>query len=107
MTPEKFRRIALDLPGAEERAHMNHPDFRVNGRVFATMGYPDKSRAMVKLPPEKQAEFVELEPAAFSPLNGAWGKQGCTSVILAKAGEEAAGAALTLAWQHASRKKRR
>jgi hypothetical protein len=53
-TPADFRRIALSLPETEERKHMNHPDFRVAGKIFATLGYPDKTRAMVKLPPEQQ-----------------------------------------------------
>ncbi|HVO98763.1 MAG TPA: MmcQ/YjbR family DNA-binding protein [Bryobacteraceae bacterium] len=107
MTPEDFRRIALELPGAVESAHMNHPDFRVNNKIFATLGYPDKACAMIKLPPGKQREFVELGHAAFSPVKGAWGKQGATTVELAKAREDTVRAALTLAWQSTSQKKRR
>lgn len=105
MTSEDFRRIALGLEGAVESAHMGHPDFRVNGRIFATLGYPDKEWAMVKLPPDQQAEFVEL--GGFSPVKGAWGKQGSTSVQLKKVKENALTAALTLAWQSVSLKKTR
>src|SRR3974390_2515950 len=85
MTPDQFRRLALSLPDTEERAHHHHPDFRVKGKLFATLGYPDASRAMVKLTPEQQAEFVHDYPEVFSPVNGARGRQGCTSVLLPKA----------------------
>jgi predicted DNA-binding protein (MmcQ/YjbR family) len=107
MTPDTFRQLALALPGAEEGSHMGHADFRVQKKVFATLGYPDDGQAMVKLPAEKQAEFIELEPTAFSSASGAWGRQGCTMVLLAKAREKTIGAALELAWQQASVKKRR
>ena len=72
MTAAEFRRLALSLPEAEEREHMNHPDFRVGGKIFATLGYPDRSRGMVKLFPDQQAEFVAANPAMFVPVNGAW-----------------------------------
>jgi YjbR len=85
MTPNQFRRLALSFPDTEERAHHHHPDFRVKGKLFATLGYPDASRAMVKLTPEQQAEFVNDCPDVFSPVTGAWGRQGCTSVLLPKA----------------------
>src|SRR5271167_1989134 len=65
MGPEEFRKLALSLPNCEERQHMDHPDFRVGGRVFATLGYPDEKWAMVKLTPEQQAEFICREPAIF------------------------------------------
>lgn len=86
---------------------MGHADFRVQKKIFATLGYPDEAQAMVKLPPEKQAEFIELEPAAFSPASGAWGRQGSTMVRLKNAREKTVKAALELAWQQASVKKRR
>ena len=105
MTSEDFRRIALSLPGATESAHMNHPDFRVNGKIFATLQYPDDEWAMVKLPPDRQAEFVELHPKAFSPVKGAWGRQGATTVLLKAANEESVRGALMLASENASQKK--
>jgi hypothetical protein len=107
MTPDDFRSLALSLPDALESAHMNHPDFRVNGKIFATLDYPEKGWAMVKLPPDRQAEFVELKPSAFVPVKGAWGRQGATSVILKAVKEETLRGALTLAWQLASQKKSR
>jgi hypothetical protein len=61
---------------------MHHPDFRVAGKIFATLGYPDKSWGMVKLTPEKQAELMHDEPRAFVPAAGAWGRQGSTTVHL-------------------------
>jgi hypothetical protein len=73
MSTDAFRRAALALPGAVENAHMNHPDFRVGNRIFATLGYPDGSWAMVKLPPEEQHRLVESMPETFKPAAGAWG----------------------------------
>jgi len=73
MTLEAFRRLALALPESVEREHMNHPDFRVGGRIFATLSYPDKTRGMVKLNPAQQEEFVGSHPRKFAPVNGVWG----------------------------------
>jgi len=99
MTADDFRRLALSFANTEERAHMNHPDFRVNGKIFATLGYPNAERAMVKLPPEQQANFVKAEPDSFVPVNGAWGRQGCTSVILRAAKKTMVRKALEEAWK--------
>jgi hypothetical protein len=85
MTAEQFRKLALSIPDSEEHAHHNHPDFRVRGKIFATLGYPDQTRAMVRLTPEQQAEFMHDHPDLFSPCAGAWGRQGSTSVCLPKA----------------------
>jgi hypothetical protein len=67
MTANEFRKIAFSLPEAEERAHMSHPDFRVGGKIFATLGYPDKTRGMVKLSPEEQHYFSKDYPDVFIP----------------------------------------
>jgi len=107
MTTEDFRQIALSFPGAIEKAHMNHPDFRANGKIFATLHYPDDGWAMVKLPPDQQQSFIELQPSAFVPVKGAWGRQGATNVRLRIVKEDSLRAALTLAFQHASQKKRK
>jgi YjbR len=98
VTPNQFRRIALAMNGAVEGSHMDHPDFRANGRIFATL-YPDNTRGMVKLTPEQQEEFMHSDPESFEPASGAWGQQGCTTVRLAKADEATVGEAMTLAWQ--------
>ena len=101
MTADDFRQLALSLPETTEREHMNHPDFRVRGKIFATMGYPGAEWAMVKLPPEQQANFVQAEPRAFVPVKGGWGLKGCTSVVLAAARKPMVRKALAEAWNAA------
>jgi hypothetical protein len=103
MTANGFRRIALGMKGAIEGSHMGHPDFRAHGRIFATLK-PGLKAGMVVLTPEQQAVFVREHPGAFAPENGAWGRQGCTGVLLAAVDEETAGEALTLAWQNSATK---
>jgi len=99
MTPAAFRRTALSLPDAVEGAHMGHADFRVNGKVFATLGWPDKAWAMVKLPLQLQDALVRAAPAAFEPATGAWGRQGSTMVRLASADNAMLNDAIRSAWQ--------
>jgi hypothetical protein len=99
-TAADFRRLALALPQTEQRQHMNHPDFRVAGKIFATLGYPNKERGMVKLTPTQQDEFVAAYPAAFQPVRGAWGQKGCTSVLLSQATKRALKQALLAAWRN-------
>jgi len=99
MTSDEFRRLAVSMNGAVEGAHMNHPDFRANGKIFATL-YPDGERGMVKLTPEQQQDFISADGAAFEPASGAWGRQGCTTVRLAVADEDKLGEAMTLAWKN-------
>jgi hypothetical protein len=102
MTPDEFRRIALSLDDAAESAHMGHPDFRANGRIFATL-YPDGVSGMVKLTPDQQQDFMRADSGAFTPASGAWGRQGCTTVRLDSVEEETLGAAMTLAWQNTAK----
>ena len=106
MTAEEFRHAALALPGAIESAHMNHPDFRVASRIFATLGSPDAAWGMVKLPPEEAAKLLEAMPQAFTPAAGAWGRQGSTLVRLAAARAETVEPALELAWHLAQKAKK-
>jgi hypothetical protein len=98
MTAKDFRRLALGLEGVVEAEHMNHPDFRVGGKIFATL-QPGLKKGMVSLSPEEQERFMEEAPTTFEPAAGAWGRDGATAVILASAGEEIVGEALTLAWR--------
>ena len=105
MTLDDFRRLALGFPETSESAHMNHPDFRVGGRIFATLCYPTQEWGMVKLSLEQQQVFVESEPEAFVPVKGGWGRQGCTNVRLAAVKESALQRALGEAWQQAALKK--
>ena len=99
MTQQTFRRIALGMTDAVEGAHMGHPDFRVKGRIFATL-QPAYNRGMVKLTPEQQRRFLHEAPEVFSPESGAWGRQGYTRVHLEAADEDTLGEAMTLAWQN-------
>jgi hypothetical protein len=99
LSPDDFRRIALSFAGAEEKSHVGHPDFRVRGKVFATLGYPDAAWAMVALMPEQQADFMALAPEAFKPANGAWGRQGSTLVRLEAVAPDVLEHALAAAWR--------
>lgn len=105
MTPNDFRRIALALPEAEEGSHMSHPDFRVAGKIFATLGYPDKSRGMVKLSPEEQHYFSKDYPDVFVPVKGAWGRGGATSVHLKAAKKDMLSKAIQAAWRNTAPKR--
>ena len=98
-TADDFRRIALSFAGAEERSHMAHPDFRVGGRIFATLGAPDEDWGMVALMPEQQEDFIALAADAFKPAAGAWGRRGSTLVRLDAVGEDVLEAALAAAWR--------
>jgi hypothetical protein len=104
MTAGEFRRLALSLPETEERSHMNHPDFRVGGKIFATLGYPDTTRGMVKLFPDQQAALVAADPKTFAPVPGGWGRQGCTHVLLKAANKGRVREALGAAWERAAGK---
>ena len=99
MTAKDFRRIALGLQGAVEGKHMAHPDFRANGRIFATLSSDPGWGCIVKLTPGQQRRFVEADPETFAPAKGAWGRAGSTMVRLASADGETIGEAMTLAWQ--------
>lgn len=102
MTANEFRRIALSFPETEEGSHMNHPDFRVRGKIFATLAYPNKEFGMVKLPPRAQGEFVLANPKAFIPVKGSWGRKGATSVLLKAARSTILRKAMAEAWNFAA-----
>ncbi|HEX9947857.1 MAG TPA: MmcQ/YjbR family DNA-binding protein [Allosphingosinicella sp.] len=105
-TPDDFRRIALAFPGAVEGSHMGHSDFRVGGKIFATLGSPDEAWGMASLMPEQQEDFMTLAPRAFEPAAGAWGRGGSTLVRLEAVTEELLEAALGAAWRKRAGKKR-
>lgn len=92
--------MALSLPETEEREHMDHPDFRVRGKIFATLGYPDEHWAMVKLNPDQQQAFTQSEPSVYSPVTGGWGRRGATSVRLKAADKTSVHRALRTAWRN-------
>ena len=99
MTPADFQTIALSMPDASESAHMAHPDFRVGGKIFATLGYPDKDHGVVVVPPEEQARLVKNHPKVFAPAKGAWGKSGSTTVRLEAVDKATLRKALEIAWR--------
>jgi hypothetical protein len=105
MTAADFRRMALRFPEATEGAHMNHPDFRVGGKIFATLGYPEMGVGMVKLLPDQQQGFVLAEPKVFAPVNGLWGRRGATYVHLKIAKKGIVQKALAAAWRNTAPRK--
>ena len=102
MTAKDFRSLALSFPEASEEAHMGHPDFRANGKIFATIHH-DHKWGMIRLTPEQQRKFVQGNAGVFAPENGAWGRAGCTKVRLDSVEEDTLGEAMTLAWQNSAR----
>ncbi len=99
MNAEDFRRIALSLKGAEERSHMGAPDFRVGGRIFATLASQRQGYGNLMLTPEQQAAFVEELPEVFVPIAGGWGRMGATHIRLTAANEDVLAGALRTAWR--------
>src|SRR5471032_2817216 len=98
MTAEDFRRVALSLEGAEESSHMGAPDFRVGGRIFATLAAQGKGYGNLMLSPELQADLIEARPDVFLAVAGGWGRMGATHVLLAKATARVLTGALLMAW---------
>ena len=112
MTPTDFARIALSLEGAEQGSHMGAVDFRVGGRIFATLASQAQGYGNLALTPEQQAVFCEELPDVFVPIAGGWGRMGMTHIVLGKAGEDVLRGALQTAWRlrveaNARTKKRR
>jgi len=99
MNAADFRRIALSFEGAEESSHMGAPDFRVGGRIFATLASQDQGYGNLMLTPAQQADFVRELPEVFLPIKGGWGRMGATHIRLAKANEDVLTGALRTAWK--------
>jgi hypothetical protein len=99
VTSDGFRKIALGLPEASEGEHMGHPDFRVRGKIFATL-HPDGKRGVVMLCPEDQFRYVREAPGTFRPAAGAWGRQGSTEVLLESASADLLRRATLDAWRN-------
>jgi hypothetical protein len=99
MTVNDFRRLALRLEGAEEGSHMGAADFRVGGRIFATLASQDQGYGNLMLSPAQQAEFVREQPDIFVPIAGGWGRMGATHIRLAAANEDVLAGALRTAWK--------
>jgi len=112
MTPSDFKRIALSLEGVEEGSHMGAVDFRVGGRIFATLASQAQGYGNLAVTPEQQAVFCEELPDVFVPIAGGWGRMGMTHIVLANASEDVLRGALQTAWRlrveaNARTKKRR
>jgi hypothetical protein len=104
VTADEFRSVALSFSEASEESHMGHPDFRVGGKIFATLG-PEEDWGMVKLTPQQQATFLRAAPEVFQPASGAWGRRGCTIVRLKRAKKSLVKEALILAWHNTAPKR--
>ena len=98
MTPNDFKRIALSFPNAEQGAHFGATDFRVGGRIFATLAHVAKGYGNLMLSAEQQQLFVQDLPEVFLPIPGGWGKKGSTHIVLAKAGKDVLTDALQAAY---------
>jgi len=99
MTAADFRRIALSLEGAEEGSHMGAADFRVGGRIFATLASQKQGYGNLVLTPEIQANFAQEQPEVFLPIAGGWGRMGMTHIRLAQANQDVLAGALRAAWK--------
>ncbi len=105
MTEAQFREIALRFPEAVEAARMGHPDFRVGGKIFATLGYPNEERGVLVLSPEEQRDLISQHPEMFEPVPGGWGRRGSTQVLLTRITRPVLRAAMKKAWQRKATKR--
>ena len=105
MTADQFRKIALSFPEAIESEHMAHPDFRVGGKIFATLNYPDDDWAVVKFTPDQQSEFIGRDPEVFQAVKGGWGRRGSTNIYLPAAKIDIVRKALDVAWRNTAPKR--
>jgi hypothetical protein len=105
MTAGDFRAVALSFPESVESSHMDHPDFRVGGKIFATLGYFDAGWGMVKLMPDQQEQFVTADPKVFVPAKGYWGRRGATCVRLKGMKKAILRKALVAAWLNTAPKR--
>ncbi len=105
MNAAGFRRAALALPEATEGSHFGNADFRVGGKIFATLALEKEGFGVLLLTPEQQAGMVEDAPEIFSPVPGGWGRQGATRVRLTKVPADVLRGALRMAWRRKAPKK--
>jgi hypothetical protein len=104
MTDAEFRRIALSFPGATEGSHMGHPDFRVAGKIFATLGYPNARSGTIVLSPTDQDQLLQRHVEVFTAAAGAWGRAGSTCLQLRTAPRHVVAIALESAWKRRASK---
>ena len=105
MTAAEFRQIALSLPETVESSHINHPDFRVRGKIFATLGYPNDRFGVVVLTPDAQQELMGRYPKVFSAVSGEWGRRGSTQVLLQASNRHVLEPAMKCAWRKVAPKR--
>lgn len=105
MTEAAFRQMALSLPHATEASHMGHPDFRVNGKIFATLAYPGKNQGVLMLTPQDQQLAIREDAKTFSPASGAWGRRGSTVVQLGSITPALLRQKMKAAWEKVAPKK--
>jgi hypothetical protein len=105
MTAADFRRLALALPETREAEHMDHPDFRVGGKIFATLAYPSRAWGMVKLDPAHQKRLFAIDADTYVPAPGVWGRRGATLVRLRTAHKSEIERALFIAWSNTAPKR--
>lgn len=105
MTAAQFSKLAVSLPETKASEHMGHPDFRVAGKIFATLGWPDAGCGMVKLTPAQQAAYAEAHPEVFSAIDNGWGRRGATTVHLKAATVKSLMPAMIDAWKNHAPKK--
>jgi len=105
MTADEFRRIASSFPEAIESSHLGHADFRVGGKIFATLGYPNDEFGVVMLTPQDQDLLVRDHPRIFAPVKGSWGASGSTTVTLRTASKRTVTIALEAAWRRRAPKR--
>jgi hypothetical protein len=104
VTVDDFRRLALSFPEAAEQSHMGHPDFRVRGKIFATLGHPSAEWGALKLTPTQQQLVVQMEPTVFEPVPGGWGAMGATRVRIRAANKSTLREVLSDAWRNVAPK---
>jgi hypothetical protein len=107
MTIDEFRKMALEIPSSVERSHMHHPDFRLAGKIFASLGVPDENWGTVKLTPEQQRKFIEKTPEVFKAASGGWGRHGYTNVYLPAAKTSIVRAAVDAAAKNVGSKRKK
>jgi hypothetical protein len=105
MTEDDFRQLALSQPEAEEKAHMDHPDFRVANKIFASLTSAEVPQGVLKLSASYQHQLLSEYPDAFEPAPGAWGQRGWTRIHLARADQQILADAMRLAWREVAPKK--
>jgi hypothetical protein len=99
MTVDDFREFALSFQGAEESSHMGVPDFRVAGRIFATLAMQQQGYGNLMLTSELQQSLISAAPDVFLPVPGGWGRMGATHIRLSAANETQLMEALRTAWK--------